>query len=70
MGCIENGNFEKQPNTVLAGPQFSRVNIKVNRQLSAIRVDFHPGGMYHMLGIPMHELFDRGFDASDFLALK
>ncbi|HOX81837.1 MAG TPA: AraC family transcriptional regulator [Chryseolinea sp.] len=66
MGRIEEGNFEKQPLSVLVGPQFSRVNIKVHRQLSAIRVDFLPGGMYRMLGIPMHELFDGGFDAIDF----
>ncbi len=66
MGRVEDGNFDKQPLSVLIGPQFSRVNIKVHRQLSAIRVDFLPGGMYRMLGIPMHELFDVGFDALDF----
>lgn len=70
MGRIENGDFEKQPNTVLVGPQYSRVNIKVHKQLSAVRVDFLPGGMYRMLGISMHELFDRGFDASDFFNVK
>ncbi len=66
MRRIETGDFEKQPLTVLIGPQFSRVNIQVHHQLSAIRVDFLPGGMYRMLGIPMHELFDAGFDALDF----
>jgi AraC-like DNA-binding protein len=66
MGRIEKGAYDKQPLTVLVGPQFSRVNIKVHRQLGAIRVDFLPGGMYRMLGIPMHELFDGGFDALDF----
>lgn len=62
MGGTEKGDYDKQPLTVLIGPQFSRVNIKVHRQLTAIRVDFLPGGMYRMLGIPMHELFDVGFD--------
>lgn len=66
MGRINQGNFDAQPLTVLVGPQFSRVNIKVHHQLSAIRVDFLPGGMYRMLGVPMHELFDGGFDAIDF----
>ena len=66
MGRSEDGNFEIQPLTVLVGPQFSRVNIKVSRRLNAIRVDFLPGGMYRMLGIPMSELFDGGFDAVDF----
>lgn len=51
----------------MLGPQFSRVNIKVHGQLRAIRVDFVPGGMYRIFGIPMHELFDEGFDAQDLL---
>jgi len=70
MKRIEKANFDKQPLTVLVGPQFSRVNIKVHRMLNAIRVDFLPGGMYRMLGIPMHELFDDGFDALDFFGAK
>ena len=70
MGRIEEGDFLKQPHTVLIGPQFSRVNIKVHRQLRAVRVDFRPGGMYRMLGIPMYELFDGGFDAFDFFGRK
>jgi AraC-like DNA-binding protein len=66
MARIDQTNFEKQPHTVLIGPQISRVNIKIHNQLSAIRVDFLPGGIYRMLGMPMHELFDGGFDALDF----
>ena len=70
MGRPEKGGFDRQPLTVLIGPQFSRVNIKVHSQLSAVRVDFLPGGMYRMLGIPMHELFDGGFDAFDFFGTE
>jgi AraC-like DNA-binding protein len=66
MGRPEKEVFEKQPLAVLVGPQWSRVNIKVHKALKAIRVDFLPGGMYRMLGIPMHELFDEGFDATTF----
>ena len=62
--------FEAQPLTTVIGPQFSRVNIRVQQQLSAIRVDFLPGGMYRMLGLPMHELFDSGFDALDFFGAE
>lgn len=58
--------FYNQPHSVLIGPQYSRVNVKVHNRLSAIRVDFVPGGLYRMLGIPMNELFDEGFDAVDF----
>lgn len=66
MGKVADRGFDKQPLTVLIGPQYSRVNVKVHHQLRAIRVDFLPGGMFHLLGIPMHELFDEGFDALDF----
>lgn len=66
MGRTENEDFNKQPLAVLTGPQFSRVNVKVFKQLNAIRVDFLPGGMHRMLGIPMNQLFDGGFDAIDF----
>ncbi len=67
MSGVDEENFRRQPYSVLLGPQFSRVNIKVRGQLRAIRVDFVPGGMYRIFGIPMHELFDNGFDAQDLL---
>lgn len=63
-------DFELQPLITLTGPQYLRVNIKVNNHLRAIRVDFQPGGLYRMLGIPMNELFDCGFDARDFFGVK
>lgn len=62
--------FIIQPYAILIGPQLSRVNVKVHQQLRSIRVDFVPGGMYRLLGIPMHELFDRGFDAADFFGTR
>lgn len=64
------GDFDPEPLIVLTGPQYSRVNVKVSSHLRAIRVDFLPGGMYRMLGIPMNELFDTGFDALDFFGTK
>jgi AraC-like DNA-binding protein len=70
MGRMGSDHFDKQPLTVLIGPQYTRVNVKVHHQLSAIRVDFLPGGMYRLLGIPMHELFDEGFDALDFFGAE
>jgi AraC-like DNA-binding protein len=65
MSRIGNVNFEKQPLTVFVGPQCSRVNVKVHHHLRAIRVDFLPGGMFHLLGIPMDTLLDEGLDALD-----
>src|SRR5690606_10203650 len=70
MGRVEIEDFTVQPLTILTGPQFSRVNIKVHRELSAIRVDFLPGSIYRLLGIPMHEMLDGGFDALDFFGNK
>jgi len=66
MAQVNEAHFKKQPYSVLIGPQLSRVNIRVSKQLRAIRVDFRPGGMYRLLGVPMHELSDGGFDAVDF----
>ena len=66
MGRVHDLSFTKQAITTLIGPQYSRVNIKVHQQLSSIRVDFAPGGLYRLLGIPSYELFDQGFDATAF----
>ncbi len=66
MGRPGSDDFEKQPLIMFNGPQLSRVNVKVHKQLRSIRVDFLPGAMYRILGIPMHELADGGFAALDF----
>lgn len=66
MARVDIDQFVKQPIATLVGPQFSRVNIKVFRQLHAIRIDFLPGGLYRLLGLPMLELFDCGYDATIF----
>ena len=65
MGLVKENKFLKQPDIVLIGPQFSRVNIKVHKKLRSVRVDFYPGGMFRLLGLPMHEIFDIGLDAMD-----
>lgn len=58
-------SFELQPPIVVVGPQYSRVNLMVSGKLKAIRVDFKPGGLYRLLRIPMHALYDGGFDARE-----
>ena len=62
--------FELQPASVIIGPQYTRVNVKVTGQLKAVRVDFHPGGLYRLLGIPMKALYDNGFDAREIMGSK
>lgn len=63
-GRTGTNRLERQPLTVLVGPQFSRMDIAVHNQLRAVRVDFLPGGVHRILGVPMYELFDQGFDGS------
>lgn len=70
MGQIGNDEFKKSPSALLTGPQVSRVNIKLSNESHGVRVDFLPGGMFRMLGIPMNELFDKSFDAADFFGPK
>ncbi len=57
--------FQLQPITVLTGPQYSRINVKVHKQIKSVRVDFLPGALHRLLGVPMDELFNMGFDAVD-----
>ncbi len=49
---------------------YTRVNLIVRKRLKCVRVDFHPGGLYRLLGIPMAHLFDGGFDALDILGTE
>src|SRR5687767_2219468 len=67
MQKVGHDQFNVQPAIVIIGPQYSRVNIKVTRIIKAVRVDFHPSGLHRLLGLPMKELFDDGFDALDIL---
>jgi AraC-like DNA-binding protein len=65
MSNYGQADYHAQPSIVVVGPQYSRVNIKVIKKLRAVRVDFRPGGLFRLLGIPMTELFDKGVDAVD-----
>ena len=57
--------FVLQPRSVMVGPQLTRVTLDINRSHKAVRVGFHPGGLYRMLGIPMVRLVDESYDATD-----
>lgn len=58
-------NFEEQPNSVIVGQQLNSVSIDINRHHRAVRVGFHPGGLYRLIGVPMHELIDGHYDAEE-----
>ncbi len=57
--------FILQPRSVIVGPQLSRVTLDVNRSHKAVRVGFHPGGLYRMLGISMAAMVDESYNATD-----
>lgn len=57
--------FIIQPRSVMVGLQSSSVTLDIGRNHKAVRVGFHPGGMYRLLGISMHEMIDGSFDAAD-----
>jgi AraC-like DNA-binding protein len=58
-------SFVLQPRSVMVGPQLTRVTLDINKSHKAVRVGFHPGGMYRMLGIPMVRMVDESYDATD-----
>ncbi|MEI9913206.1 MAG: hypothetical protein WDO71_28330 [Bacteroidota bacterium] len=41
-----------RPRSVVVGPQLSRVTLDINRDHKAVRVGFHPGGLYGCWGFP------------------
>ena len=57
--------FVLQPRAVIVGPQLTPVKIDINQSHKAVRVGFHPGGLYRLLGFSMHEMIDGNYDAAD-----
>lgn len=58
-------NFVIQPRSVVVGLQSSSVTLDINKSHKAVRVGFHPGGMYRLLGFSMSEMIDGSYDATD-----
>ncbi len=63
-------HFDLQPSIMVIGAMYTRVNLIVRKRLKCVRVDFHPGGLYRLLGIPKTHLFDTGFNAFDVLGTE
>jgi AraC-like DNA-binding protein len=57
--------FVLQPRSVIVGPQLTPVKIDINQSHKAVRVGFHPGGLYRFLGFSLHEMIDGNYDAAD-----
>ncbi|WP_374950659.1 helix-turn-helix domain-containing protein [Mucilaginibacter sp.] len=58
------GITQKLPESVIVGPQVTRVNVAMGMHHIIVSVAFMPGGMHRLLKIPMHELYDEPFDAT------
>lgn len=59
------GSFVLQPRSVVVGPQLTRVSLDINKSFKAVRIGFQPGGLFRLLGIPMREMIDKAYDATD-----
>lgn len=59
------GQFLVQPEAVVVGPQVTSVMIDVGQHHKAVRVGFHPGGLYRLTGLPLQELLDDSMNAED-----
>mgnify|MGYP001187677854 CR=1 FL=1 len=57
--------FMLQPRSVVVGLQSSTVSLDIGRSHKAVRVGFHPGGMYRLLGFSMAEMIDGSYDAAN-----
>ena len=57
--------FTEQPTSVIVGQQLKKVSIDINKNHKAVRVGFHPGGMYRLLGIPMAQITEGHYAADD-----
>jgi AraC-like DNA-binding protein len=55
------------PPTLIIGPQLTRVDIKMGHRHLMVHVGFKPGGLHQLIGVPMHQLMDQSYSASDIL---
>lgn len=50
--------FTAKAESIVVGPQLTRVNLELGKNHLMLCVAFHPGGLYRLLGMPMKHLFD------------
>lgn len=55
------------PDSIIVGPQVSKVDIAMGAHHLIVSVAFHPGGLYRLLKTPLYELYDRSFDTREVL---
>lgn len=59
-----NGVFIVQPESIIIGPQVTKVNIQMGLHHIIVSVAFNPGGLFRLLKVPLYELFDQSIDAT------
>lgn len=58
------GEKHLAPKISLCGQQVSRYNFYLTAEYLMLRVHFHPGALYRLLGVPLTEFTDTWYDAS------
>lgn len=59
------GNDTPAPKVSVFGQQVTRYNFHLSQEYLMLRVHFHPGALYQLLGIPLHEFTGRYADATE-----
>lgn len=62
-----NQPFAALPECTIVGPQTTKVELAMGTQHRFVTVAFHPGGLFRLLRVPMHELLDLPCNAADIL---
>ena len=63
-------DFSCLPESVIIGPQVSKVDLSIGHNHQVISVAFHPGGLNRLLKVPLNQIYDRPVDAADILGNK
>lgn len=58
------GTILQAPKISIFGQQVSRYNFHLTQEYLMLRVHFHPGALYQLLGIPLFEFTDQYSDAT------
>jgi AraC-like DNA-binding protein len=61
------GEINVAPPCIIVGPHLKRINSRMGIHHRMVYVGFKPGGLFRLLGIPMKELFDGAFDATELI---
>jgi AraC-like DNA-binding protein len=60
---LQNGKIEIAPSASICGQQLCRYNFHLTKEYMMFRINFRPGVLYRLLGIPLSEFVDSWFDA-------